>query len=70
MRYDDDAARRYNFLAGLGVGAVLGVGLALLALPQKKFLMRQVGGVRRGLTRGRAGQPLAALRGAGWGRGG
>lgn len=52
MRYDD-AARRYNFLAGLGVGALLGVGLALLALPQKKVLMRRAREGRRAIARRR-----------------
>lgn len=50
MQYDD-AARRYNFLAGLGIGAALGVGLAMLALPQKKVLRRRMERVRRGGTR-------------------
>lgn len=50
MQYDD-AARRYNFLAGLGIGAALGVGLAMLALPQKKVLRRRIERVRRGGSR-------------------
>ena len=40
MQYND-SIRQYNFLAGLGLGAILGVGLARLALPQKKVLRRQ-----------------------------
>lgn len=49
MQYND-SIRQYNFLAGLGLGAVLGVGLARLALPQKKVLRKQVRGrlARRG----------------------
>jgi hypothetical protein len=39
--YYDDTTRRFNFLAGLGFGAVLGVGLAMLAAPQKKVRLRR-----------------------------
>jgi gas vesicle protein len=39
--YYDDTVRRFNFLAGLGFGAVLGVGLAMLAAPQKKVRRRR-----------------------------
>ena len=45
----DDTARRFNFLAGLGFGAVLGVGLAMLATPQKKVRLRRRGRATRGL---------------------
>jgi gas vesicle protein len=69
MRYDD-AARRYNFLAGLGIGAVLGVGLALLALPQKKVLTRHVRGARHVLPKGWGKRTLAGIRTAGRGQGG
>jgi hypothetical protein len=47
MHYDD-TARRFNFLAGLGLGAVLGAGLAMLVGPRKTF--RRV----RRRTRGRS----------------
>lgn len=33
--YYDDEARRFNFASGLLLGAVLGAGLALLALPRR-----------------------------------
>lgn len=33
MFYDDEA-RRFNFLSGLLLGAILGTGLALIAAPQ------------------------------------
>ena len=32
--YYDDEARRFNFLSGFLLGAVLGTGLALLTVPQ------------------------------------
>jgi hypothetical protein len=41
MHYDD-AARQFNFLAGLGFGTALGVGLAMLISPQKKVRVRQL----------------------------
>lgn len=34
--YYDDEARRFNFVSGLLLGAVLGTGLALLAAPQAR----------------------------------
>ena len=34
--YYDDEARRFNFISGLLLGAVLGTGLALLAAPQNR----------------------------------
>lgn len=40
MHYDD-TTRRFNFLAGLGFGAALGVGLGMLAIPQKKVRGRR-----------------------------
>ena len=69
MQYDD-TIRRYNFLAGLGAGALLGLGLALLAAPQKGVLRRRLRGggarrrgageiremVRRGVTPGKGRQ--------------
>jgi gas vesicle protein len=33
--YYDDQARRFNFVSGLAVGAVLGTGLALLLRPTR-----------------------------------
>ena len=39
MIYDDEA-RRFNFASGLVCGAVLGAGLAMLAVPQKRRLRR------------------------------
>lgn len=47
MHYDD-TIRRYNFLAGLGAGALLGLGIALLAAPQKGVLRRRLQAVGRG----------------------
>ncbi len=38
MFYDDEA-RRFNFLSGLLLGAVLGTGLALIAAPQGRRKM-------------------------------
>lgn len=66
MQYED-SARQYNFLVGLGIGAVLGVGLAMLALPQKKVLLRRARASRRGLGKG-FGTPRLARRGEGGGR--
>jgi hypothetical protein len=34
--YYDDEARRFNFLSGLLLGAVLGTGIALAAKPPRK----------------------------------
>ena len=50
MHYED-TARPYNFLAGLGIGAAVGIAVALLALPQKRVLRRELarGGHRLGL---------------------
>ena len=56
MQYDD-TIRRYNFLAGLGAGALLGMGLALLAMPQKRVLRRRLRGAG-------AGRRLEAVRGS------
>lgn len=61
MRYDD-AARRYNFLAGLGLGAVLGVGLAMLAIPQKKVLTQRSREARRAIDRRWSRKPAATRR--------
>ena len=50
-----DAARRFNFLAGLGIGAILGAGLAMLAAPQKRVRFRNLAGhAEAGLARGKA----------------
>ena len=35
MFYDDEA-RRFNFISGLLLGAVLGTGLALIAAPEER----------------------------------
>jgi hypothetical protein len=35
--YYDDEARRFNFASGLVLGAVLGTGLALLAIPRERL---------------------------------
>ncbi|HEX6068714.1 MAG TPA: hypothetical protein VFZ18_02795 [Longimicrobiaceae bacterium] len=56
--YYDDTARRFNFLAGLGFGAVLGVGLAMLATPQKKVRLRRRG---RSLSSGAGGIPAGVM---------
>ena len=53
-----DAARRFNFLAGLGIGAILGAGLAMLAAPQKRVRFRNLAGhAEAGLARGEGGRP-------------
>jgi gas vesicle protein len=35
--YYDDEARRFNFVSGLLLGAILGTGVALLARPQQRL---------------------------------
>ena len=50
-----DAARRFNFLAGLGIGAILGAGLAMLAAPQKRVRFRNLPKyAEAGMVRGKA----------------
>lgn len=60
MQYND-SIRQYNFLAGLGFGVALGVGLARLVLPQKKVLRRQVRGANRRLRSERSGRSSGAV---------
>ncbi|HUE95435.1 MAG TPA: hypothetical protein VMN39_02190 [Longimicrobiaceae bacterium] len=56
--YYDDEARRFNFLSGLLLGALLGTGLALLAAPEKlarkppQRIRRAADGVRRRARQG------------------
>ncbi|MEX0911943.1 MAG: YtxH domain-containing protein [Gemmatimonadota bacterium] len=67
--YYDDEARRFNFVSGLVLGAVLGTGLALL-LPSRERLRKprrirdSATAVRRGAG-GRLARTRAALRDAG-----
>lgn len=42
--YYDDEARRFNFLSGLLLGAVLGAGLALVAGPPRRRKPRRIRG--------------------------
>lgn len=68
MFYDDEA-RRFNFLSGLLLGAVLGTGLALIAAPQGRRKMskktrRYGSALRHAAERGGA----VAMRGKGSGR--
>ncbi len=59
--YYDDEARRFNFLSGLLLGAVLGTGLALASAPRLRPRSRarpleaSVGALRKGAGRARAG---------------
>lgn len=59
--YYDDEARRFNFLSGLVLGAVLGTGLALAAAPRirsrerSRPLNASAAALRRGAGRARAG---------------
>ena len=47
--YYDDQARRFNFVSGLLCGTVLGVGLALTLVPQKR--VPRAGPLRRARRR-------------------
>lgn len=60
--YYDDQTRRFNFLSGLTLGAVLGAGLALLVAPQER--VRAPALLRRGARRRSRGvqQGWTALR--------
>lgn len=59
--YYDDEARRFNFLSGLLLGALLGTGVALVAVPRVRTRKRSrpltasAAAVRRGAGRARAG---------------
>ena len=63
MHYDD-TVRRFNFLAGLGFGAVLGVGLAMLAATQKKVRRQRLGRVRSSIPGDLSGEVMDRLRSA------
>lgn len=39
--YYDDETRQFNLVSGLVFGLVLGAGLALLGVPQERFLPRR-----------------------------
>jgi gas vesicle protein len=64
MFYDDEA-RRFNFLSGLLLGAVLGTGLGLIAAPQGRRKMsrktRQYGAALKHAVEkaGKGGKPTA-----------
>lgn len=65
MFYDDEA-RRFNFLSGLLLGAVLGTGLALIAAPRGRRKMtrktRQYGAaLRHAVERSGASAPFSAM---------
>ena len=61
--YYDDEARRFNFVSGLLLGSVLGVGLALLVSPQKRVRKPQHLRGAYSRVRGGAGRGLDSVRG-------
>lgn len=60
--YYDDQARRFNFVSGLLFGAVLGAGLALLAVPQERSRRSRSGGRATRALKKRAGRRIHRLR--------